>query len=66
MGAAPQSGRTPSDAVMLEAFLRQSLRLVKVAAIENNRLRQQPADTVEIWTPKLTPFGDHEERTRPF
>ena len=45
---------------MLQAFLRQGLRLVQVAAIENNRLLEQSANSVEIRTPELTPFGDYE------
>src|SRR5690625_2600915 len=58
-------GRTP-DTVVVESGLRYTLRIVQVAAVENNRLLQGRFDAVEVRTSELIPFRADDQRIRSF
>src|SRR5690625_7625087 len=58
-------GRTP-DTEVVESGLRYTLRIVQVAAVEDDGLLQGRFDAVEVRTAELIPFRADDQRIRSF
>src|SRR2546428_4353327 len=63
--ASGRQDRLAPDGVVLEAETSHALRLVEVAAVEDQGPSQQSAQPLQVEEPELVPLGEEHHRVRP-